>query len=212
MDVSHHVNAVQRQVGNRTLEVGEANVVTLTRSYPTDATDLWDACTNAERLPRWFAAVEGDLRLGGRYQVQGNASGTVLTCDPPRSFTATWEFGGGTSWIELRIVAEGAEQSRLQLDHIAVVGDEMWPRYGPGAVGLGWDLGLLGLAIHLETGQPVPDEFKEEHWSTTGDGRSFIAEAGESWYAAHVASGEPAEQARRAADNTIAFYRGDPIT
>lgn len=210
MDVSQHVNAVQRTVGTRTLEAGEAHVVTLGRSYPTDAADLWDACTNTERLPRWFAPVHGDLQLGGRYQVEGNASGTVLTCDPPRTFTATWEFGGGVSWIELRIVDDGPDAARLQLDHIALVGDEMWPQYGPGAVGIGWDLALLGLAIHLDTGAAVPEEFKEEHWATTGAGRDYIRDAGEGWFLAQVAAGEDAGTARRSADNTIAFYRGDP--
>ena len=29
--------------------------------------DVWDACTNPERIPRWFLPVSGDLRLGGRY-------------------------------------------------------------------------------------------------------------------------------------------------
>lgn len=210
MDVSHHVNAVQRTVGTRTLDAGEARIVTLSRSYATDAADLWDACTNADQLLRWFALVHGDLRLDGKYQVEGNASGTVLTCDPPRTFTATWEFGGGVSWIELQIIDEGPEQARMQLDHIALVDDEMWPQYGPGAVGIGWDLAVLGLAIHLETGEAVPAHFKEEEWSVTGDGRDYIRDAGEGWYAAHVASGEDADVARRAADNTIAFYRGDP--
>lgn len=210
MDVSHHVNAVQRTVGTRTLEAGEARVVTLSRSYATDVDDLWDACTSPERLPRWFAPVTGDLTLGGKYQVEGNASGTVLTCDPPRNFTATWEFGGRVSWIELQITEDGDDGARMQLDHIALVGDEMWPQYGPGAVGVGWDLALLGLAIHLETGQAVPAEFKEEQWATTGAGRDYIRDAGEGWYAAQVAAGEAAQVARRAADNTIAFYRGDP--
>ncbi|MDF2825285.1 MAG: hypothetical protein K0R68_2693 [Mycobacterium sp.] len=210
MEVRDQVNAVRRTVGNRTLEAGEAHVVTLCRSYPTDAADLWEACTTAQRLPRWFAPVHGELRLGGKYQVEGNASGTVLTCDPPRTFTATWEFGGGVSWIELQIIDEGPDQARLQLDHIALVGDEMWPQYGPGAVGIGWDLALLGLAIHLGTGQSVPAEFKEEEWATSGDGREYIRQAGEGWYAAQVAAGEEAGLARRCADNTIAFYRGDP--
>ncbi|CAN5455365.1 SRPBCC family protein [soil metagenome] len=209
MDTSAHVNTVRRNVGTKTIEAGEAHVVTLSRSYPTDAADLWDACTNAERLPRWFAPVHGELRLGGTYQVEGNASGTVLTCDPPRSFTATWEFGGGVSWIELQITDEGPEGARMTLDHIATVGDEMWPRYGPGAVGVGWDLSLLGLAIYLETGAPVPAEFKEDEWATTGAGRDFIRDAGEGWYAAQLDSGEDAAAARRAADNTIAFYRGE---
>ena len=209
MDVSTQVNTVRRTVGTRTIEAGEARVVTLSRTYPTDAADLWEACTSAQRLPRWFAPVHGELKPGGKYQVEGNASGTVLTCEPPRTFTATWEFGGGISWIELVITSEGADSARITLDHIALVGDEMWPQYGPGAVGIGWDLALLGLAIHLDTGEPVPAEYKEDEWATTGAGREYIRDAGEGWFAAQVASGEDAAVARVAADNTIAFYRGE---
>ena len=67
--------------------------VSLSRSYPTSVEDLWEACTTAERLARWFSPVHGDLRLGGRYQVEGNAGGTVEQCDPPRSFRLSWEMG-----------------------------------------------------------------------------------------------------------------------
>ena len=64
--------------------------------------DLWDALTSKERLPRWFAQVDGDLQLGGRFQVKGNAGGTITACAPPKSFSATWEFGGGVSWIKAK--------------------------------------------------------------------------------------------------------------
>ena len=101
IDVNHQINAVRRTVGSRVLEAGEARVVTLSQSYPTDAADLWDACTNIERIPRWFLPISGDLKLGGQYQLEGNASGTILTCDPPRAFSATWEYGGAVSWIEV---------------------------------------------------------------------------------------------------------------
>ena len=33
--------------------------------YDTDIDDLWEACTNPERLARWIAEVSGDLRVGG---------------------------------------------------------------------------------------------------------------------------------------------------
>ena len=108
IDVTQQINTVRRTVGTRTLEAGEARVVTISQSYDTDAADLWDACTNIERIPRWFLPVTGDLRVGGQYQLEGNANGTILTCDPPREFTATWECGGDVSWIEVRITGEGS--------------------------------------------------------------------------------------------------------
>lgn len=42
----------------------EAKVVVLHQTFDTDIDDVWDACTNAERIPRWFLPVSGDLRLG----------------------------------------------------------------------------------------------------------------------------------------------------
>src|SRR5207248_10035675 len=140
IDVGHQINTVRRTVGTRVLEAGEARVVTLSQAYDTDAADLWDACTDIERIPRWFLPITGDLTVGGKYQLQGNANGTIISCDPPHAFTATWEYGGGISWIEVRVADEGADRSRLVLDHIAHV-DDHWEQFGPGAVGIGLDLG-----------------------------------------------------------------------
>ena len=142
IEVDEQVNAVRRTVGRRTLEAGEARTVTISRSYAADQADVWDAVTNAERIPRWFLPVTGDLRLGGRYQLEGNAGGTIESCDPPNGFTATWEYGGEVSWIEVRLTEEGPDRTQLVLEHIAHVDDERWTQFGPGAVGVGWDLGL----------------------------------------------------------------------
>jgi uncharacterized protein YndB with AHSA1/START domain len=202
IDVSHQIAAVQRTVGHRTLAAGDARVVTISRSYPGPAADLWDACTNPERIPRWFLPITGELKPGGHYQLEGNAGGTVESCDPPHSFTATWEYGGEVSWIEVRVTAEG-EQARLQLEHIAHVDDERWAEFGPGAVGIGWDLGLRGLGEHLASGG---DAEPEATWVTSPDGLRFMTGSNEAWYAAAVADGADPAAARAAADRTIAAY------
>ena len=67
IDVEKQINAVRRTVGDRTLEAGEARVVTISQSYATDAADLWDACTEIDRIRRWFLPITGDLRVGGHY-------------------------------------------------------------------------------------------------------------------------------------------------
>ena len=128
IDVQHEVNAVERSVGRRTLAAGEANVVTVGRTYPSPVEDVWDACTNPERIPRWFLPVSGELTLGGHYQLEGNASGTIESCDPPHSFTATWEYGGEVSWIEVRFTPLDDGSTRFELDHIAHVDDERFDR------------------------------------------------------------------------------------
>src|SRR5215212_9270516 len=67
IDVEKQINAVRRTVGDRTLEAGEARVVTISQSYATDAADLWHACTDIDRIRRWFLPITGDLRVGGHY-------------------------------------------------------------------------------------------------------------------------------------------------
>ncbi len=208
IDVTHAVNAVERQVGSRTLEAGEARTVTISRVYDTPREDLWDACTNPERLPRWFLPVSGDLRLGGRYELQGNASGTIERCEPPHSLDATWEFGGATSWIELRLTPEPGGRTRFALAHIAHIDDELWAQFGPGAAGIGWDHALVGLALHLTSAPPEPGAV--EAWLLSPDGRELTRRASEDWARASVAAGTDGAEARAAAARTTDFYTGEP--
>ncbi|HWK29191.1 MAG TPA: SRPBCC family protein [Solirubrobacter sp.] len=207
IDVDHQINAAERRVGGRTLAAGEARTLTVARVYPTTLEDLWDACTNPERIPRWFLPVSGDLELGGRYQLQGNASGTIQTCEPPRAFSATWEFGGDTTWIELQLTPE-ADGTRFTLEHIAHIDDERALQYGPGAVGVGWDLALIGLTLHLANGGEPVDPAAFAQWSASDAGRDFITRVSEAWGEASIAAGANADEARAAAARTTAFYTG----
>jgi uncharacterized protein YndB with AHSA1/START domain len=207
--VTEQINAVRREVGGRMLDAGQARVVTVSRSYPAELADVWDACTNPARIPRWFLPVSGELKEGGRYQLEGNAGGTVTRCDPPHGFDATWEMGGDTSWIELRLTDEGNGRTRFRLEHIAHVDDERWAQYGPGAVGVGWDSALIGLYLHLTTGRTVDPAMVAE-WSGSAEGHRFLIASSHAWYEASVAGGTDPAEARAAADHTSAFYTGIP--
>jgi uncharacterized protein YndB with AHSA1/START domain len=207
IDVKEHISAVRREVGTRTLEAGEARVVMITRTYGAPVDEVWDACTDIERIPRWFLPITGDLRVGGRYQLEGNAGGVVERCDPPRSFAATWEFGGEVSGIEVRLGPAATGGTVLTLEHVGHVDDEFWGRFGPGAVGVGWEGGLLGLAGHL--GSPgVPKPAEAEAWATSDEGRAFMTLSAEAWGEAHIAAGADPEAARASAARTGASYTG----
>ena len=65
-------------------------VVVARRSYETDQGDLWHAITEAERIPRWFLPVSGELRPGAWYQLEGNAGGVIEVCDAPDYLAVTW--------------------------------------------------------------------------------------------------------------------------
>jgi uncharacterized protein YndB with AHSA1/START domain len=208
IDVDHQINAVKRTLGTRTIDTGEAHVITISQSYDTDQDDLWDAVTNIERIPRWFLPISGDLTVGGAYQLEGQAGGTILTCDPPKNFTATWEYGGNVSWIDVSVSSDGPDRARLVLEHITDVDDEIWREFGPGGVGMGWDSMLLGLALHLATGESVDPSFGQQ-WLGTEDGRRFLALSGEQWYAANVALGVDRAAARALADRCLTAYLGE---
>ena len=75
-DVANHLGATTRAIEDSTHEGTPVKVVVASRTYPTDADDLWQAITDPERIPRWFAPVSGELRLGGRFQIEGNAGQT----------------------------------------------------------------------------------------------------------------------------------------
>ncbi|MGW4461563.1 SRPBCC family protein [Micromonospora sp. NPDC004704] len=210
IDVNEKINAVRRQVGKRVLEAGEARVQTISQVYDTTLEDLWDACTKPERIARWFLPVTGDLQVGGRYQFEGNAGGTVERCDPPKGFAATWEYGTEVSWIEVRLTGEPTGGTRFELDHIAHVDDERWAQYGPGATGVGWDLGFIGLGLHLASGGAPVDPAAVEAWSTSDEGRQFITLSSQRWADAAIEAGEDPAAAKAAAGRTTAFYTGAP--
>ena len=207
LDVDHQISAVTRSVGTKSLESGEARVLTASRVYSTDVADLWDAVTNPERIARWFLPISGDLRQGGRYSLEGNASGTIEECDPPHRFAATWEFGGQVSWIEVRITEEGDGRARFTLEHVAHVDDDMWAQYGPGATGVGWDGALLGLALHVaDEAAAMPDDLGA--WAASEEGRAFYGASSAAWRDASIAAGTDPAEAEAAAQRTTAFYTG----
>jgi uncharacterized protein YndB with AHSA1/START domain len=209
-DVAEQLNAVSREIGARVFGPGEARTMTLTQTYAAAPEDVWDACTSAERIPRWFLPISGDLKLGGKYQLEGNAGGTIERCDPPKSFFVTWEYGGQISWLEVRIVPEANEKTRLELEHIAHVDDDMWAQFGPGAVGIGWDMALLGLAQHLSAEGAAVTPETSAAWMTSQEGKDFMSESAEHWYKVDVDSGTNPQQAREAADRVKAAYTATP--
>ena len=178
-------------------------IVVVRRAFPAPIEDVWDACTTAERIGRWLMPVTGDLRLGGKYQLEGNAGGEILSCEPPRLLRVTWVMGEGpASEVEVRLAPGDGAETMLELAHTAVVDPEFWTKYGPGAVGVGWDLALLGLFLYLSTGRDRPED--PAAWAANPDAREFITRSSEAWGVASSKAG-PSEAA--AADRRRRDYR-----
>lgn len=207
--LTNALGAEFRRFENRDHEDKPARVVVAERTYDTDREDLWNALTTRERIPRWFLPVEGDLKLGGRYQLKGNAGGTITRCEPPQALDLTWEFGGSTSWVTVRLAAVG-KRTQLTLEHIVRASDvdEHWTKFGPGAVGVGWDLALLGLDLHLTSGGSAPDHEAVHAWMVSPEGKAFMRSSASAWAEAHIAGGEDPQVARGMAERTAGFYTG----
>jgi uncharacterized protein YndB with AHSA1/START domain len=208
LDIGQAAGFMTRELKNVERDGKPAKVIVAARTFDTNIDDAWDAITNAQRIPRWFMPVEGELRLGGRFAFKGNASGTIATCDRPKHLAVTWENMGQVSWVEVRLTSLAAEETRLVLEHTAHVPEEFWKKYGPGAVGVGWELGLLGLGLFLA--DPLSDVAKEgTEWGATPVGKEFMRISSEAWARASIAAGTPAAEANAAGDETTKFYTGD---
>ncbi|WP_280402552.1 SRPBCC family protein [Nocardia carnea] len=195
---------VSRQVRTGERQGMPTKIAIAERTYATDPDDLWNALTDAGRIPRWFLPISGELSVGGRYQLEGNAGGVVEECEPPKRFAVTWEMGPMISWLEVRL-DPAAEGTTLELVHEAPVDPDMWKQFGPGAVGVGWDLGLMGLGLHLDSGAAV-DPAAALEFPTTPEGMMFVRAAATGWAEAAIADGDDPALARPAAEATLAFY------
>jgi uncharacterized protein YndB with AHSA1/START domain len=210
IDIAREIESVGREVGTGRLGSSEAKVIRLQRTYDAGVADVWDALTTPARISRWFLPISGDFRLGGHYQFEGNAGGEILECDRPNRLKVTWVFGPAgeapPSEVVVRLAAVDAERTRFELEHTAVVPDEMWDTYGPGAVGVGWEGGLLGLGLHLAGGSIE----SPEAWMVSDEARDFYGRSSAGWGEASRAAGVDPETVARNVAGTTSFYAPDP--
>jgi uncharacterized protein YndB with AHSA1/START domain len=114
----------------RTIAAGEARVAVFRRSFDAPIEDVWDACTNPERLARWYTTVTGDLRVGGTFQQTNMGSGRIVRCEQPHLLTLSLGQHGADE-IELRLRAGDGGATTLELQHATTldqheIGGEMF--------------------------------------------------------------------------------------
>jgi uncharacterized protein YndB with AHSA1/START domain len=199
---------VTREVRSGFRDGAPTRIAVARRTYRAERADLWDALTNGDRIPRWFLPVSGDLRVGGHYQLEGNAGGVIERCDEPESLALTWEFGGMLSWLTVTLTPDG-ERTTLELAHEAPADPNRWAQYGPGAVGVGWDLSLMSLGIHLDSGGQR-DPHEAAAFPASPNGIEFIQASAAAWGHAAVADGDEPDAAQQAAARTVAVYTTPP--
>jgi len=211
-DVFDELAAARRAMGKGRVPAGEAYTIEVRRRYGASIDDVWDAITSPERLSRWLKPVTGDLRLGGRFELDGGEHGEILRCEPPRLLKVSWLYGPdadawpGTSEVQVRLTPGPTGDTEFELVHAAVLEEPLFPTYGPGAGGVGWDLHLLALARFLADGATLDDE----EFRKSPEGREFSRRSAAAWGEAHLAAGGEPEQVAAAVEATAGFYAPDP--
>ena len=141
------------QVLGRIERDGDTVAVVFDRHYATTPADLWQACTEPERLERWFAPVIGDLRPGGSFTIHFDDADApqcrVVTCEAPTRLVWEWPVRDGPSLVTVEIAEDGLG-SQLVLRHERLAGSQA-PGYAAG-----WDTYVRSLDAHL-AGTPGPD-------------------------------------------------------
>ncbi len=115
-----------------------------TLAFPVDR--VWRAMTDPAALAAWFwpqrfaPTAEVDLRVGGRYRIDGPAvgmavSGEYVAVEPPHRLVFTWTWAGETEetlvTVDLRATDGGTE---LSLTHERFADDESAKNHAQG-----WD-------------------------------------------------------------------------
>ncbi|WP_420442147.1 SRPBCC domain-containing protein [Candidatus Palauibacter sp.] len=203
--------SVTHELGQREHEGKPVHALVAARVIGAGREELWDALTNAARIPKWFLPISGDLRAGGSYQLEGNAGGEIIACEPPGRFALTWRMHGDVSWVTVSLSELPEARTEVRLEHLAQFPQEFWEEFGPGAVGIGWDMALFGLDEHFSPAPAVVPETAEA-WVASEEGKDFTRRSSAAWCEASIALGTDAAAARAAADRVIAFYTGEDAT
>jgi uncharacterized protein YndB with AHSA1/START domain len=121
--------------------------VTLVRSYPAAAADVWNALTTPERIARWYGTIVGTppRAVGDEFEVEigeGMVRRALLeSCAAPSGLSYTWWSGDGDpGLVTIRLDAIAEDETRLTVQHDRLRPHRM-TQYGGG-----WEQNLVALA------------------------------------------------------------------
>ena len=121
--------------------------------YETDIADLWSAITEPDRLARWIATVEGDLRIGGLVQAEFTSTwegpGRIDVCDAPNRLVLTMEPGTDDEAVIEAVLTAENERTRLVVEERGLPLDVLYKH------GAGWQAHIEDLGRYLTGGESM---------------------------------------------------------
>ncbi len=119
--------------------------------YDTDIADLWSALTDPQRLARWVAVVEGDVRLGGNVHVRFTSGwdgpGQIAICQAPHHLAITMAPGTPDETVIEAILTVEQDKTRLVIEERGIPVDALY------AHGAGWQAHVEDLTAHISGGE-----------------------------------------------------------
>ena len=150
-----------------TIPAGPARSATFRRTYDASIDDVWDACTNPERLARWYQPVEGDLRVGGTFTQGEMGGGRIVACEAPRLLKLALGPGDPSpDQLELRLSSAPDGTTLLEVEHATTldsheIGGQMYDAVY--CMGGGYGPRLLALDMHLHDALPANLDVTQMH-------------------------------------------------
>jgi uncharacterized protein YndB with AHSA1/START domain len=150
-----------RIVGSLHDSGGDKGAVRVEDVFDTDIKDLWSAVTEPDRLARWLARVDGDLRLGGEVTASFTSSwtgtGQIEVCEAPHRLLVRWNGGTDEETVTEADLSADGDRTRL------VVHERGLPISDLAAHGAGWQAHIEDLGAEVK-GRPAGDW--RERWAT----------------------------------------------
>lgn len=166
------------------------------RRFSTPVETMWPLLATADGLRTWFpSAVTGELRRGGDFSIENNASGRVLRAEPPIMFRLSWIYQDNYSELELRLGSTDDGGCVVEIEHLMTAEDSvragMSLSEGLIAGGTGWDFTLELLDRHVR-GALDPSTAAQVNWEPSADDLERFGRYQSAWQAVvHEALGEP---------------------
>jgi len=142
-----------RIVGSLRSTEDDKGAVRMEDVYDTDIDDLWTALTDATRLARWVAEVEGELVLGGQFRARFTSGwegpGRIDVCQAPDHLVVTMSAGMPDETVLEATLASEQGRTRLVIEERGLPLEEL------AAYGAGWQAHVEDLGAHIDGRQPA---------------------------------------------------------
>jgi uncharacterized protein YndB with AHSA1/START domain len=192
----------------------DAYVIEFTAQTSKSVDEIWGALVKPEKIALWLTPVSGKLSKGGSFVLGDLGGGNITVCEPKRRLALDLTRGTARQMIDITFGEEGkgkSKQRNITVKITAHLGDlpaGNWQKFGPAALGMGWELVAHALLEYLAAGQETPRTGGTMAFAASAEGRAFSTQSFIGWRAAAIAGGADAGIMAGPAPSVLEIYTG----